>query len=209
MEALIAALPNIAPYWNRGTLPTFLTSEELKSFLQAFDQSHPTGLRDYAIARCMIDLGLRGHDVAQLCFESFDWRDGTITIGRSKSRRTFRLPLPPETGKAIVQYLTKGRPMSSSRTVFARHVAPYDKPLTKSSISAAMTLAFIRCGLVRFTGTHVLRRTLAVRLQHSGVSLKEIADVLRHKDLSTTQVYTRVDIEALQVVALPWPRRHS
>ena len=156
----------------------------------------------------MIDLGLRGHEVAQLSLDSIDWRDGTLTISRSKSRRTYKLPLPPETGKAIVQYLRKGRPTSSSRAVFARHVAPYDEPLTKKAISAAMTQAFVRAGL-DFTGTHVLRRTLAVRLQKSGVPLKEIADVLRHRDLSTTQVYTRVDIEALRMVALPWPGRQA
>jgi integrase/recombinase XerD len=208
-DSLTAALPNIAPYWSRAAIPTFLSSAELQSFLQAFDQSYPTGLRDYAIARCMIDLGLRGQEVAQLCFESFDWRDGTITISRTKSRRTYRLPLPQETGKAVVQYLRKGRPSSSSRAMFARHVAPYDKPLTKKAISAAMTQAFVRCGLFKFTGTHVLRRTLAVRLQQSGVSLKEIADVLRHKDLSTTQVYTRVDVSALRTVALPWTGRKS
>lgn len=206
---LSAALPNIAPYWNRAAIPTFLSSAELQSFLQAFDQSYSTGLRDYAIARCMIDLGLRGQEVAQLRFESFDWRSGAITISHSKSRRAYRLPLPQETGKAIAQYLRKGRPVSNSRALFARHVAPYDEPLTKKAISAAMTQAFVRSGLTKFTGTHVLRRTLAVRLQQSGVSLKEIADVLRHKDLSTTQVYTRVDVPALRAVALPWPGRKS
>jgi site-specific recombinase XerD len=209
-ESLSASLPKVAPYWNRAAIPTFLTDAELQLFLQAFDQSYSTGLRDYAVARCLIDLGLRVDEVAQLCLESFDWRGGTITISRSKSRRSFKLPLPKQTGEAIVKYLRKGRPQSSNRAVFARHVAPYDKPLSKKAISAAITQAFIRCGLdSKFGGTHVLRRTLAVRLQRAGVSLKEIADVLRHKHLSTTTVYTRVDLEALRAVALPWPGRQS
>lgn len=202
-ESLTASLPNIAPYWNRGSIPSFLTDAEVELFLQAFDCSYSTGLRDYAAARCLIDLGLRGNEVAQLSLESFDWRNGTITISRSKSRRTYKLPLPRQTGEAIVNYLRRGRPQSKSRAVFARHMAPYDKPLSKSAIGNAMAQAFIRCEL-KFRGTHVLRRTLAVRLQRTGVSLKEIADVLRHKDLSTTTVYTRVDVEGLREVALPW-----
>lgn len=207
-ESLTASLPNIAPYWNRGSIPSFLSDAELKLFLQAFDHSNPTGLRDYAVARCLIDLGLRGHEVAKLSLESFDWREGTVTISRSKSRRIYKLPLPQQTGEAIVSYLRKGRPQSNCRTLFARHVAPYDKPLTKNAISNAIAQAFVRCGL-KFRGTHILRRTLAVRLQRAGVSLKEIADVLRHKDLSTTTVYTRVDVDGLRVVALPWPGRQS
>ncbi|MCI0562922.1 MAG: tyrosine-type recombinase/integrase [Nitrososphaera sp.] len=207
-ELLVASMPNIAPYWNRASLPSFLSDEDLKLFLQAFDRSHSTGLRDYAAARCLIDLGLRSHEVAQLSLESFDWRNGTITISRSKSRRIYKLPLPRQTGEAIVRYLRKGRPKSNSRTVFARQRAPYDKPLTKNAISNAIAQAFVRCEM-KFRGTHILRRTLAVRLQRAGVPLKEIADVLRHKDLSTTKVYTRVDLDGLRAVALPWPGRQS
>ena len=207
-DSLVASLPNIAPYWNRGSLPSFLTDAEVKLFLQSFDRSNSTGLRDYAVARCLIDLGLRSHEVAQLSLESFDWRNGTITISRSKSRRIYKLPLPQQTGEAIVNYLRKGRPQSNSRVLFARHMAPYDKPLTKNAISGAIVQAFVRCEM-KFRGTHILRRTLAVRLQRAGVSLKEIADVLRHKDLSTTSVYTRVDLDGLRAVALPWPGRQS
>lgn len=207
-EPLIASMPNIAPYWNRASLPSFLSDNELKLFLGAFDRSHSTGLRDYAAARCLIDLGLRSNEVAQLSLESFDWRNGTITLNRTKSRRIYKLPLPQQTGQAIVQYLQKGRPKSKSRIVFARQRAPYDEPLTRKAISNAIAQAFIRCEM-KFRGTHILRRTLAVQLQRAGIPLKQIADVLRHKDLSTTTVYTRVDLDGLRAVALPWPGRQS
>jgi integrase/recombinase XerD len=206
-ESLMASMPNIAPYWNRASLPSFLSDTEVQLFLEAFDRTSSTGLRDYAAARCLIDLGLRAHEVAQLSLESIDWRNGTITISKSKSRRVYKLPLPRRTGEAIVKYLQTGRPQSHSRVLFARHVAPYDKPLTKNAISSAIALAFARCEM-KFRGTHILRRTLAARLQRAGAPLKQIADVLRHKDLSTTSVYTRVDVEGLREVALPWPGRN-
>ena len=195
--SLAASLPVVAPYWNRANIPTFLRDRDVRLFLQAFDRSSPTGLRDYAAARCLLDLGLRGHEVAQLHLESFDWHRGIVTVSRSKSRRCQTLPLPRETGEAIVNYLRNGRPESKNRAVFVRHYAPYDKPLTQKTISTAMTEAFVRCGLGgQFSGTHVLRRTLAVRLQRAGMSLKDIADILRHKNLTTTTVYTTVDLEA-------------
>ena len=66
--------------------------------------------------------------------------------------------------------------------------------------------AFAACGLdERFTGTHVLRHTAAVRMRCAGASLKEIADVLRHRNLNTTMIYTKVDLPKLAELAAPWP----
>jgi len=58
---LAAALPRIAD-WRRATLPKVLSDSELTAFLGSFDLTDPVGLRDYAIARCLLDLGLRGHE---------------------------------------------------------------------------------------------------------------------------------------------------
>lgn len=79
-------------------------------------------------------------------------------------------------------------------------------PLSVPAIRSAMGRAFARCGLSDlFCSTHVLRHTTAVRLQKSGASLKEIADLLGHKNLDTTSRYARVDLEGLRSVAMPWP----
>ena len=59
------------------------------------------------------------------------------------------------------------------------------------------------------TGTHVLRHTAATRLLRAGVSMKEIADVLRHRSLDTSAIYAKVDLLALGAVALPWPEVRS
>lgn len=208
-QSLMAAMPVMAN-WKQTILPNGLNNAQLGLFWKAFDLSKPTERRDYAIARCLVDLGLRGHEVMQLSLESLDWRASTITISSTKGRRTQQLPLPYQTGDAIAQYLSQGRPKTSNRALFVRHVAPFEKPIGIDAIRGAMTRAFIRCGLGdRFCNTHVLRHTTAIRLQQSGASLKEIADVLRHKSLETTTIYAKVDLEALQTVALCWPGRQS
>src|ERR1035437_8133022 len=58
---------------------------------------------------------------------------------------------------------------------------------------------------IRYTGTHVLRHSAAMRMRCAGASLKEIADVLRHRSLDTTRIYTKVDLPGLAAVAAPWP----
>ena len=203
--ALVASLPRIAD-WRRTTLPKVLADAELDAFLKAFDCTDPVGLRDYAIARCLLDLGLRGHEVTYLTLESVDWRSATLTISSTKSKRVQQLPLPVSTGEAIAQYLRRGRPQTVNRALFVRHRAPYDKPLGVPAIRNSMNRAFVRCGLRdRFCNTHVLRRTMATQLQRSGASVKEIADLLRHQSLDTANTYARVDLEGLRAVALPWP----
>jgi integrase/recombinase XerD len=200
-----ATLPRIAD-WRRTTLPKALSESELDAFLSAFNRTDPVGLRDYAIARCLLDLGLRGHEVTYLTLESMDWRIATLTINSTKSKRVQQLPIPVSTGEAIAQYLRQGRPQTTSRMLFVRHRAPFYKPLSVPAIRNSMNRAFVRCGLRdRFCNTHVLRRTTATRLQRSGASVKEIADLLRHQSLDTASTYARIDLEGLRAVALPWP----
>lgn len=202
---LAAALPRFAD-WRRATLPKVLSDSELAAFLGSFDLTDPVGLRDYAIARCLVDLGLRGHEVTFLTLESIDWRRAILTISGTKSKHVQQLPLPESTGEAVAQYLRQGRPQTTSRRLFVRHRAPLDRPLSVPAIRNSMNRAFARCDLSdRFHNTHVLRRTMATRLQCSGVSVKEIADLLRHKSLDTASTYARVDVEQLRAVALPWP----
>jgi site-specific recombinase XerD len=126
---LAAALPRVAD-WQRTTLPKVLSDAELEAFLATFDLTDPVGLRDYAIARCLLDLGLRGQEVTYLTLESLDWRQATLTISGTKSKRVQQLPLPAVTGEAIARYLREGRPtQSQNRALFVRHRAPFDKLL--------------------------------------------------------------------------------
>jgi len=70
--------------------------------------------------------------------------------------------------------------------------------------------AHLRAGLTGPSrGTHVLRQTAASRLLRAGASLKEIADLLGHRSIDTTAIYTKVDLRKLTEVALPWQEVQS
>ena len=205
VDALIAAMPTVA-CWRLAALPSALTLEETTRFLQAFDRRTARGQRGYAMARCMLDLGLRVSEVVALQLDDLNWRDGTVRIGAGKSRRADVLPLPVLTGRALAAYLRQARRASPSRAVFVRDRAPLDAPLTPEIVRHAFRLAFARSGLAdRYSGTHVLRRTAATQLRVAGASLKQIADILRHRSLDTTTIYTKLDRPQLATVAAPWP----
>ena len=206
-NSLSAALPVLARCHEVKLIKT-MTGAQLEGFLRSFDLTQPTGLRDFAMARCLSDLGLRGQEVTQLTLDDIDWRAGTLTLRKTKVQRVRVLPLPVITGTAIAKYLRSGRPETCNRRLFVRHVAPVDEPLGRHAAANAMNRAFTRSGLgSQFSGTHVLRRTLATRLQGCGSSLKAIADLLGHRELRTATRYAQVDFERLRRIALPWTGR--
>lgn len=206
--ALVAALPRV-PSPRLAGLPDVLSVDEIRQLLGAFDHNNPTGMRDYAITRCLLDLGLRRTEVAHLCLGDIDWRAGTLNL-HSKGGRIDIVPLPRQTGEAIAKYLQYGRPLTTRREVFVRHRPPLNAEANLDIVRNAVRYAAERCGLQhRVRGTHIFRHTMACRMTQVGTPFKEIADVLRHRCLDTTSIYAKVDVPSLRRVALPWPGRHS
>lgn len=202
---LMESLPSVA-HWRLAGLPEVLTETEIQQLLDSFQQLTCSPKRAYAMVRCLTDLGLRASEVVHLRLEDIDWRAGTIRVSTNKSRRVDISPLLPETGIAIAEYLRTERPPTANRSLFVRHVAPHDKPIGPGVVRRAVREAYQRCGWTH-SRVHILRHSLASRLLRAGAPLKEIADVLRHRSLDTSMIYTKVDLNRLAAVALPWPGR--
>lgn len=202
---LTAAVPRVAR-WRRADLPRALSDQQLAALLGSFDHATALGRRDYAMTLCLAQMGLRAGEVATLSLDAIDWRAGTLRLSRAKERRTSVLPLPAKVGRALVSYLRNGRPLARGRQIFVRHRAPLGEPLAASGVSAVVRRAFARARIgVAIGGAHVLRHTAATRMVRAGVSLKEVADLLRHRSLDTVMIYTKLDLPTLAEVAHPWP----
>jgi integrase/recombinase XerC len=195
---------NFPANWQLASLPKALNEQEVARLLDSLDGSYPSARRSKAIVRCALDLGLRVGEIANLGLDDIDWQAGTLTLRATKSRREQVLPLPPPTGRAIADYLKCERPRTNNRAVFARHIAPRDQPITADFVSKVICRAYARAKLP-YTRAHLLRHTMASRLLAGGSSLKEVADVLRHRSLNTTLIYAKLDSRNLSTVALPWP----
>lgn len=205
----VHALMGVLSYpanWQQAALPKTLTDEEVERLLGSLDSPSPSMRRSAAIVRCALDLGLRSGEIAALTLDDIDWEAGTLTLRTTKSRREQVLPLPQPTGRAIAAYLKYERPKSPHRAVFVRRMAPNDELIGPDLVRKAIRQAYVRAGLP-YTRSHLLRHTMARRLLAGGSSLKEVADVLRHRSLNTTLVYAKLDSRNLRSVALPWPGR--
>ena len=203
VHGLVGALSYPAN-WALSSLPKKLTDEEVAQLVGSLNNPCRAMRRACAIVRCALDLGLRSIEVAQLSLDDIDWHAGTITLRHTKGRRVDILPLPVATGEAIAKYLELERPKTSNRAIFVRNVAPRGTPIGADLIRITIRQAYARAGLP-YTRSHLLRHTMANRLLASGSSLKEVADVLRHRSLNTTMIYAKLDSRSLAAVALPWP----
>ncbi len=207
VHGLIGALAYPAN-WALSTLPKKLTDEEVAQLVSSLSKPCRAKHRACAIVRCALDLGLRSCEVARLSLDDIDWQAGTITLRHTKGRRVDVLPLPVTTGEALARYVELERPKTSNRAVFVRNVAPRDAPIGPDLIRITVRQAYARAGLP-YTRSHLLRHTMANRLLASGSSLKEVADVLRHRSLNTSMIYAKLDSRSLAQVALPWPGSSS
>jgi integrase/recombinase XerD len=188
--------------WRLSSLPRTLEAEQVERLLSSCDHSTVVGRRDHAILVLLARLGLRACEVARLCLDDINWRDGEVTI-RGKGATSERLPLPHEAGEAVVSYLRDGRPRVDCREVFVTVHAPL-RPLSPAAVVGVVGYACDRAGMQR-VGPHRLRHTLACDLLRAGTPLAQIAPILRHASIATTAIYAKVDRDALRALARPWP----
>jgi len=207
-HSLLKAIPKVIGA-KSTVLPGFLNNNEIIKLLNVFDRTTSSGKRDYAIVTCIIELGLRSGEVAGLRLDDINWHDKTLSLSHSKSRQPSIFPMTVLVIKSLIDYLKYGRPKTSSRQVFLCNNAPIGG-ISSTAISKLIRRACIRAELSPIsTGAHLLRRTFATRLLQNGATIKEIADVLRHRSINTTTIYTNVNFSSLLQVALPWPEKLS
>ena len=206
-ETAIDLSPSALTVANRhlSELPKYLELEQVERLLQSCNQDSLIGQRDYAILLLLARLGLRAGDVVHMTLDDIDWEAGELIV-RGKSDRQERLPLPQDVGEALVRYLRHGRSQCSSRRVFIRIKAPHKGFSSSPAICDIVRRALVRAKLnPAFKGSHLLRHSLATQMLRGGASLAEIGEILRHQRLNTTQIYAKVDLTRLSVLAQPWP----
>lgn len=202
---LASSIPSVAQRYG-ARLPRHLTPEQVELLLGAVRADTPRGRRNYAMILLLARLGLRPPEVIAMQIDDIDWRSGEILV-RGKGDRHDRLPLLPDVGAALADYIRLDR-VTTSRALFVTERPPH-RPFAGSQIlNGILRGAFARTGLkppAPYVGSHILRHSLATNLVRRGASLEEISDTLRHRSRSTTMLYARLDLDGLRSIAPPWP----
>jgi len=205
---LSASVPCVAN-WRLTGLPKSLSPKEVQRLLKSCNRSNPVGRRDYAILLLLARFGLRAGEIVAMTLDDINWKAGELMI-RGKGLRRDLLPLPHDVGKALAAYLRTRHPGHLTRRVFICVHAPYKEITSSSTVCTIVSRALVRCDLhPDCKGAHLLRHSLANQMLQNDASLVEIGEILRHQSPHTTEIYTKVDLRALRILAQPWPIKEN
>jgi integrase len=183
-------------------VPTLTAAEEVQ-LLQSMERSTALGKRNYAMVLLGIRTGLRTADIINLKLTDIDWRSNTINIIQQKNRRPLSLPLLPDFGNALVDYLLNARPKLDNPYIFLRMYPPFGRLTDCYHVSRrALELAELRQDGSQRRGFHIFRHSVASRMLSSEIGLSVISNALGHGSMESSKMYLTTDREHLKACAL-------
>jgi integrase/recombinase XerC len=179
-------------------LPHFLTSDEIGRLLAAPPSDQATGLRDRAILETIYSAGLRVSEAAGLNDEDLDWEGGVVRV-RGKGKRERLAPIGSFAARALRRWLSvrevrRSTPPGATPTFTSR----LGTRLTTRSIARMLDKYIRQVGMDTRTSPHTLRHSFATHLLDRGADIRSVQELLGHKSLVTTQIYTHVSTAGLR-----------
>ncbi|MFB3906450.1 MAG: tyrosine-type recombinase/integrase [Acidobacteriota bacterium] len=190
-----------APRLHRlAATPRALSAGNVLRILESIDRRRPPGKRDFAALLLAATLGLRVGELAVLRLERLDWQEQLVWVEQPKTGNYLSLPLSRPLMEAITDYLTNERPRNSPhREVFLQSVNPW-RPITAQGLSVTIRKRMYQAG-IRATA-HQLRHSFAGELLRTGIAYSTLQELLGHRQITSTQVYTKIDLVQLRDVAI-------
>lgn len=179
-------------------LPRILGREEIARLLDAIPASSPLELRDRAMFELTYACGLRAQELIDLQVESVDLDQEQLRV-LGKGGRTRLVPTGEHAQRAVSAYLERGRPTlageHSGRTLFLTKAG---RPLSPSDVRRRLQTWLRRTGVESGVSPHSLRHSFATHLLGGGADLRSVQELLGHRSISATQIYTRVESQRLR-----------
>lgn len=182
-------------------LPHVLTTEEVEKLLNAPPAEGFQGLRDRAILETLYSAGLRIGELVGLCDGDLDLKAGVIRV-RGKGKRERLALLGPYAVRALRKYLAvrKIHPREAQGDDAPVFVNRFGRRLTTRSVARMLEKYLRQTGLDLRTTPHSLRHSFATHLLERGADIRSVQELLGHKSLITTQIYTHVNAAQLKDV---------
>ena len=181
----------------RRSLPRVLAEREVEALLDAPDTGTPRGLRDRAMLELLYATGLRVSELVGLTTGALDLRRGLVRV-IGKGRRERIVPLGTRALGALVAYLERGRP-ALHPTGDVLFPGRRGAPLTRQAFWARLKRLALDAAIEPSRiSPHVVRHSFATHLVAHGADLRTVQQLLGHRDISTTEIYTHVARERLR-----------
>jgi integrase/recombinase XerC len=179
-------------------LPHFLNEKDMARLLAAPAPETPLGLRDRAILETLYSAGLRVAELTGLNLDDVDLDSGLATV-RGKGKRERLALLGPQALAALKEWLAqRDRVAATPRAHKAIFLNKHGTRLTVRSVGRLLEKYLAIVGLDPRTSPHTLRHSFATHMLDRGADIRSVQELLGHRSLSTTQVYTHITTNRLR-----------
>jgi integrase/recombinase XerD len=183
-----------------------LTESQARRLVAAPFPGSRIGKRDRAILETLYGTGIRLGEAARADVSDLDLREGVLLVRSGKGKKDRVVPVPGRAALALDIYLTEARPELVKRVDQALFISRHGGRLSRVGLRAVVQRHGRAIGIA--VSPHALRHTCATHLLRGGADIRHVQELLGHRSLATTALYTRVAIEDLrQVLARAHPRR--
>lgn len=179
-------------------LPRFLSESEMASLIEKGSPGEEwVRLRDRAMLELLYSSGLRRSELVRLNVGDVDFVSGTVRVFGKGSRERV-VPVGLEALKSIRDYLRARPSGDDGRSPLWLNAGL--KPLGDSGAALILKRCVRRAGLLKTVTPHGLRHSFATALLDHGCDLRSLQEMLGHKNLTTTQIYTHTTLEKLRKI---------
>ena len=202
---LVPAVPTIRTY-KLASVPRGIPWDSVQKLLSMPDRTTPAGRRNYAVLQLLATYGVRIGQALNLRISDIKWEEKTIYFQPCKGGKPLCFPLQKDVAQALLEYLRMDRGNYPFPQVFLA-IKGSKKPLSPNTVLGKSLKSYYKLAGVKSTGgtSHPIRHAFATRLMEQEVPIKTIADLLGHRRVSTTFIYTKVDLRHLRLLARDWP----
>jgi integrase/recombinase XerD len=189
-------------------IPKAISEADIAQLIRSITGTSPADLRDLAIISLLSTYGVRGGQIRELKLTDIDWDNQQIHFPEAKGGRDIVQPFTENIGDILAAYLKGGRPLTLLPEVFLHLTAPVHAFNRSSDLSLIIYKRLKGAGITLpdgvSQGTHGFRHAFAAR--HVGnLPFEQLGNMMGHRSLRSTLLYSKISFSTLQEAALPWP----
>ena len=210
------SVPTITTY-RLTTIHRGISWNVVKKLLTLPDRRTFTGKRDYALILMLARYGIRQGQLTELRLGDIDWKNQTIHFKAVKGGKDINVPLFEDVAEAILAYIKGGRKDAPKKydqvflTLGRGGSATCGQRPLQMSLWNQVDRMLNKLGIDKTfkspRGPHAIRHAFATKLLEENEPIKSISDLMGHKSIRTTFIYTKSDINRLRKLSVAWPEK--
>lgn len=192
----------------KKVLPEILSLDEIKRLIEAAEPSTPLGIRDRALLEFWYSTGARVTELSTLAQKNVDLKKGWVIL-EGKGRRQRKLPL-------TTMATAFGKKYSEVRHEWVRKtgselpnffISPLGKEISRQALWKLVKAYARKANLSKKVWPHMIRHSFATHVLTGGADLRVVQELLGHRSISTTEIYTHLKLEDLKIMQLKYHPR--